>query len=104
MPALPNDLKPAFLAGGPLPLDFDPFDARMRWPAVAPAYNALNRRAWPFEDRLYTAVVEIAYPTLDTADPRSLVGVITEIHPLHASIDQDVRPHSFHRRSPLSPL
>jgi hypothetical protein len=85
-------------------MDFDSLDTCVRWPTIAPAYDALNRRAWPFEDRLHAAVVEIAHPTLDTADARSLVGVVTEIHPLHAPIDQNVRSHPLHRRSPPSPI
>jgi hypothetical protein len=84
---LPDDLEAPFLASRSFPLNFDPFNARMRWPAVTPAYHALNCCARPLEDCFNTAVIEIAHPALDTADACALVGVVAEIHSLYAPID-----------------
>jgi len=84
------------LAGGLLPLDLDVLDARMRRPAVAPAHDALHRRAWPLEDRFDPPIVEVAHPALDAASTRLFAGVRAKINPLYPTVDQDVRSDALH--------
>jgi hypothetical protein len=84
-----------------LPLNLDVFDLRVRWATITPADNALHCCLWPFEHRLDTPIVEVAHPPADAADARLLARIGAEINPLHAPIDQNVRPHSLHNRNSL---